>query len=85
MGWGHAGSLERGRMTGLGGVLSPTCLPFYVGLRGKGVLEYPPVWLCGFRELVCPQQGCQLLRILVENQGRVNYSWKIQDQRKGGL
>lgn len=48
-----------------------------------GVLEYPSVWLCGFRELVCPQQGCQLLRILVENQGRVNYSWKIQDQRKG--
>ncbi|XP_036210285.1 beta-galactosidase-1-like protein 3 [Myotis myotis] len=28
-------------------------------------------------------KGCQLLRILVENQGRVNYSWKIQDQRKG--
>ncbi|KAB1254881.1 Beta-galactosidase-1-like protein 3 [Camelus dromedarius] len=26
---------------------------------------------------------CQLLRILVENQGRVNFSWKIQDQRKG--
>ncbi|XP_040486575.1 beta-galactosidase-1-like protein 3 [Ursus maritimus] len=26
---------------------------------------------------------CQLLRILVENRGRVNFSWKIQDQRKG--
>ncbi|XP_058400695.1 beta-galactosidase-1-like protein 3 [Diceros bicornis minor] len=26
---------------------------------------------------------CQLLRILVENQGRVNFSWKIQNQRKG--
>nr|KAF6403419.1 galactosidase beta 1 like 3 [Molossus molossus] len=26
---------------------------------------------------------CQLLRILVENQGRVNYSWKIQGQQKG--
>nr|KAF6311773.1 galactosidase beta 1 like 3 [Pipistrellus kuhlii] len=26
---------------------------------------------------------CQLLRILVENRGRVNYSWKIQEQRKG--
>uniref|UniRef100_I3MF98 Beta-galactosidase n=1 Tax=Ictidomys tridecemlineatus TaxID=43179 RepID=I3MF98_ICTTR len=26
---------------------------------------------------------CQLLRILVENQGRVNFSWKIQDERKG--
>ncbi|XP_032953825.1 beta-galactosidase-1-like protein 3 isoform X3 [Rhinolophus ferrumequinum] len=26
---------------------------------------------------------CQLLRVLVENQGRVNFSWKIQDQRKG--
>ncbi|XP_047375570.1 beta-galactosidase-1-like protein 3 isoform X3 [Sciurus carolinensis] len=28
-------------------------------------------------------QKCQLLRILVENQGRVNFSWKIQDERKG--
>ncbi|XP_076968492.1 beta-galactosidase-1-like protein 3 isoform X3 [Tamandua tetradactyla] len=28
-------------------------------------------------------RGCQLLRILVENQGRVNFSWKIQQQRKG--
>ncbi|KAM9657926.1 beta-galactosidase-1-like protein 3 isoform 1-T1 [Trichechus inunguis] len=28
-------------------------------------------------------KGCQLLRILVENQGRVNYSWKIQEQQKG--
>ncbi|XP_039734815.1 beta-galactosidase-1-like protein 3 isoform X1 [Pteropus medius] len=28
-------------------------------------------------------RGCQRLRILVENQGRVNFSWKIQDQRKG--
>uniref|UniRef100_A0A8D1D223 Beta-galactosidase n=1 Tax=Sus scrofa TaxID=9823 RepID=A0A8D1D223_PIG len=26
---------------------------------------------------------CQLLRILVENQGRVNFSWKIQNQQKG--
>ncbi|KAM5222666.1 beta-galactosidase-1-like protein 3 [Hipposideros larvatus] len=26
---------------------------------------------------------CQLLRILVENQGRVNFSWKIQGQQKG--
>ncbi|XP_051011743.1 beta-galactosidase-1-like protein 3 [Acomys russatus] len=28
-------------------------------------------------------QGCQLLRILVENQGRINFSWKIQSERKG--
>nr|XP_040141512.1 beta-galactosidase-1-like protein 3 isoform X3 [Ictidomys tridecemlineatus] len=28
---------------------------------------------------------CQLLRILVENQGRVNFSWKIQDERKGDI
>ncbi|XP_006871079.1 PREDICTED: beta-galactosidase-1-like protein 3 [Chrysochloris asiatica] len=28
-------------------------------------------------------KGCQLLRILVENQGRVSYSWKIQEQQKG--
>ncbi|XP_004467740.2 beta-galactosidase-1-like protein 3 [Dasypus novemcinctus] len=28
-------------------------------------------------------KGCQLLRILVENQGRVNFSWKIQKQQKG--
>ncbi|KAF5921354.1 hypothetical protein HPG69_019403 [Diceros bicornis minor] len=28
-------------------------------------------------------EECQLLRILVENQGRVNFSWKIQNQRKG--
>ncbi|KAL6035142.1 hypothetical protein STEG23_007782, partial [Scotinomys teguina] len=26
---------------------------------------------------------CHLLRILVENQGRVNYSWKIQTEQKG--
>uniref|UniRef100_A0AC11BP59 Galactosidase beta 1 like 3 n=1 Tax=Ovis aries TaxID=9940 RepID=A0AC11BP59_SHEEP len=30
-----------------------------------------------------PIMECQLLRILVENQGRVNFSWKIQNQRKG--
>uniref|UniRef100_A0A8C2LSW8 Beta-galactosidase n=1 Tax=Cricetulus griseus TaxID=10029 RepID=A0A8C2LSW8_CRIGR len=28
-------------------------------------------------------QDCQLLRILVENQGRINYSWKIQNEWKG--
>ncbi|XP_008561273.1 PREDICTED: beta-galactosidase-1-like protein 3, partial [Galeopterus variegatus] len=28
-------------------------------------------------------RDCQLLRILVENQGRVNFSWKMQSQRKG--
>ncbi|GAB1293988.1 Beta-galactosidase [Apodemus speciosus] len=28
-------------------------------------------------------QGCQLLRILVENQGRINYSWRIQNEQKG--
>ncbi|XP_036049446.1 beta-galactosidase-1-like protein 3 [Onychomys torridus] len=28
-------------------------------------------------------QGCQLLRILVENQGRINYSWEIQNEQKG--
>ncbi|XP_006510658.1 beta-galactosidase-1-like protein 3 isoform X5 [Mus musculus] len=28
-------------------------------------------------------QGCQLLRILVENQGRINYSWRIQSEQKG--
>ncbi|XP_054549205.1 beta-galactosidase-1-like protein 3 isoform X2 [Talpa occidentalis] len=26
---------------------------------------------------------CQLLRILVENQGRINYSWQMQHERKG--
>ncbi|XP_049712306.1 beta-galactosidase-1-like protein 3 [Elephas maximus indicus] len=36
------------------------------------------------RNLDIPKfKGCQLLRILVENQGRVNFSWKIQEQRKG--
>ncbi|XP_034366431.1 beta-galactosidase-1-like protein 3 [Arvicanthis niloticus] len=28
-------------------------------------------------------EGCQLLRILVENQGRINFSWKIQSEQKG--
>ncbi|XP_019065857.1 beta-galactosidase-1-like protein 3 [Fukomys damarensis] len=28
-------------------------------------------------------RGCGLLRILVENQGRIDFSWKIQDERKG--
>ncbi|XP_032766237.1 beta-galactosidase-1-like protein 3 [Rattus rattus] len=28
-------------------------------------------------------QGCQLLRILVENQGRINFSWRIQSEQKG--
>ncbi|XP_052045630.1 beta-galactosidase-1-like protein 3 [Apodemus sylvaticus] len=28
-------------------------------------------------------QDCQLLRILVENQGRINYSWRIQNEQKG--
>ncbi|XP_007946923.2 beta-galactosidase-1-like protein 3 [Orycteropus afer afer] len=38
----------------------------------------------GIQNLDIPKfRGCQLLRILVENQGRVNYSWKIQEQRKG--
>ncbi|XP_047375573.1 beta-galactosidase-1-like protein 3 isoform X5 [Sciurus carolinensis] len=36
------------------------------------------------KELYIPEfTKCQLLRILVENQGRVNFSWKIQDERKG--
>ncbi|XP_029771513.1 beta-galactosidase-1-like protein 3 [Suricata suricatta] len=36
------------------------------------------------KELNIPKiMECQLLRILVENQGRVSFSWKIQDQRKG--
>lgn len=35
-------------------------------------------------DLTIPKiQDCQLLRILVENQGRINYSWKIQNERKG--
>ncbi|XP_019276873.1 beta-galactosidase-1-like protein 3 [Panthera pardus] len=38
----------------------------------------------GIKKLNIPKiRECQLLRILVENQGRVNFSWKIQDQRKG--
>ncbi|XP_021516731.1 beta-galactosidase-1-like protein 3 [Meriones unguiculatus] len=28
-------------------------------------------------------RGCQLLRILVENQGRINFSWNIQNEQKG--
>ncbi|XP_028619730.1 beta-galactosidase-1-like protein 3 [Grammomys surdaster] len=28
-------------------------------------------------------QGCQLLRILVENQGRINFSWRIGSEQKG--
>ncbi|XP_069894481.1 beta-galactosidase-1-like protein 3 isoform X3 [Dipodomys merriami] len=28
-------------------------------------------------------KGCQLLRILVENQGRISYSWRIQEEKKG--
>ncbi|XP_070130053.1 beta-galactosidase-1-like protein 3 isoform X15 [Equus caballus] len=36
------------------------------------------------RNLKIPEvKECQLLRILVENQGRVNFSWKIQNQQKG--
>ncbi|XP_045412506.1 beta-galactosidase-1-like protein 3 isoform X2 [Lemur catta] len=36
------------------------------------------------RALQIPQfRGCQLLRILVENQGRLNFSWKIQNEQKG--
>ncbi|XP_032214931.1 beta-galactosidase-1-like protein 3 isoform X1 [Mustela erminea] len=36
------------------------------------------------KTLIIPKiRECQLLRILVENRGRVNFSWKIQDQRKG--
>ncbi|XP_057623204.1 beta-galactosidase-1-like protein 3 isoform X1 [Chionomys nivalis] len=35
-------------------------------------------------DLTIPQiQDCQLLRILVENQGRVHYSWNIQYEWKG--
>nr|XP_019574387.1 PREDICTED: beta-galactosidase-1-like protein 3 [Rhinolophus sinicus] len=38
----------------------------------------------GNQNLNIPEvRECQLLRVLVENQGRVNFSWKIQDQRKG--
>ncbi|XP_043338200.1 beta-galactosidase-1-like protein 3 isoform X1 [Cervus canadensis] len=38
-----------------------------------------------YRDIDIPSitQECQLLRILVENQGRVNFSWKIQNQQKG--
>ncbi|XP_012595068.2 beta-galactosidase-1-like protein 3 [Microcebus murinus] len=32
---------------------------------------------------ILPFKGCQLLRILVENQGRVNFSWKMQNEQKG--
>ncbi|XP_062950721.1 beta-galactosidase-1-like protein 3 [Cynocephalus volans] len=36
------------------------------------------------RHLNLPKfSDCQLLRILVENQGRVNFSWKMQSQQKG--
>ncbi|XP_023372544.1 beta-galactosidase-1-like protein 3 [Otolemur garnettii] len=36
------------------------------------------------RGLRIPQfRDCQLLRILVENQGRINYSWKMQNEQKG--
>ncbi|XP_057605432.1 beta-galactosidase-1-like protein 3 [Hippopotamus amphibius kiboko] len=38
----------------------------------------------GFQNIDIPKiMECQLLRILVENQGRVNFSWKIQNQQKG--
>lgn len=82
---GQAGPSEAAAFRALGG---PRLLPFAcfpsgtlrrLGSRGKpSVAIYP-------RELVCHKQECQLLRILVENQGRVNFSWKIQNQRKGGL
>ncbi|XP_060978234.1 beta-galactosidase-1-like protein 3 [Dama dama] len=37
-----------------------------------------------YRDIDIPSiTECQLLRILVENQGRVNFSWKIQNQQKG--
>ncbi|XP_012584950.1 PREDICTED: beta-galactosidase-1-like protein 3 [Condylura cristata] len=36
------------------------------------------------KKLYIPEiKECQLLRILVENQGRVNFSWQIQQERKG--
>uniref|UniRef100_A0A8C3W4T0 Galactosidase beta 1 like 3 n=1 Tax=Catagonus wagneri TaxID=51154 RepID=A0A8C3W4T0_9CETA len=38
----------------------------------------------GHQDVYIPRiTECQLLRILVENQGRVNFSWKIQNQQKG--
>ncbi|KAJ8788280.1 hypothetical protein J1605_022574 [Eschrichtius robustus] len=49
----------------------------------SGFQNKSPTWPCGPHELVCPKQECQLLRILVENQGRISFSWKIQNQQKG--
>ncbi|XP_007104128.2 beta-galactosidase-1-like protein 3 [Physeter macrocephalus] len=38
----------------------------------------------GFQNVDIPKiTECQLLRILVENQGRISFSWKIQNQQKG--
>ncbi|KAM9079567.1 beta-galactosidase-1-like protein 3 isoform 2-T2 [Megaptera novaeangliae] len=38
----------------------------------------------GFQNIDIPKiTECQLLRILAENQGRVSFSWKIQNQQKG--
>ncbi|XP_059785983.1 beta-galactosidase-1-like protein 3 isoform X1 [Balaenoptera ricei] len=38
----------------------------------------------GFQNIDIPKiTECQLLRILVENQGRISFSWKIQNQQKG--
>ena len=81
--WSRQYSLEQEHSESLGHPRLPlTCLPSgtltRLGSRGQAFVLCP-------HELVCPKQECQLLRILVENQGRVNFSWKIQNQQKGGL
>lgn len=41
-------------------------------------------WSGSHHRLLCSWQGYTMLRILVENCGRVNYGDNIDDQRKGG-
>lgn len=59
----------------------PSEIPMKAWVLGKKT----PAWLYSFHELLCSKQGCQLLRILVENQGRLVFTSRIQHEQKGGL
>lgn len=50
-----------------------------------GAAVRPHSWVSGnHHQPLCSWQGYTILRILVENRGRVNYGNNIDDQRKGG-
>ncbi|KAG8523385.1 Beta-galactosidase-1-like protein 3 [Galemys pyrenaicus] len=60
-----------------------------VGVGGLSIEVFVNETLIGImdgtiKKLYIPKiKECQLLRILVENQGRINFSWKMQHERKG--